>query len=118
MILHIFRIRFKDNVSAEKRAELIAYSDRMRQIKSIRSVVSGYPLSFPQDACSHAMVLTLDDEDAYRDYLNDPIHFDLERVGLPYVESVSVFDLVDPADTDLPARLAKIRHERRERMAG
>jgi hypothetical protein len=112
MIHHVLRFRFKPAVPADKQADLIADMHGFGDIPAVHGLVVGATVAVPPDGYTHAMVVTVKDEAAFRDYLNHP-HFSssVER-GRPYFESVSTFDIFDPADPGLSARLAQIRMER------
>lgn len=112
MIQHVLRFRFKPAVAADKQAELIADMHGFGGIPAVHSLVVGATVAVPPDGYTHAMVVTVADEAAFREYLNHPHFSASEQRGRPYFESVANFCIFDPADPGLPARLAQISVDR------
>lgn len=112
MIHHVLRFRFKPAVPADKQAELIADLQGFGAIPAVHSMVLGATVAVPPDGYTHAMVVTVKDEASFRDYVNHPHFSAADERGRPYLEAVATFDIFDPADPGLSARLAQIRMER------
>lgn len=112
MIHHVMRFRFKPAVPADKQAELIADMHGAGDIPAVHSLVVGATVAVPPDGYTHAMVVAVKDEAAFRDYVNHPHFSAAAERGRPYFESVATFYIYDPAQPGLPARLAQIRMER------
>lgn len=112
MIHHVLRFRFRPAVPAETREGLIAELRALEDLPAVQALVVGACVATPPDEYSHAVMITLSDERAYRDYVHHPRVCETEVHARPHLESVVVFDIADPADAGLPARLARIRMER------
>lgn len=105
-------VRFDlSGLDPERRAEQLLAMGRCRDIQGTRLMVVGRNSTRnPADHYTHAMLVALEDEEAYGKYLAHPLRDKAEGIGSQAgVIRTLAFVVVDPHDIGLQARLAKLR---------
>jgi hypothetical protein len=105
-IYHVLRFNF-GAMSAAQRAERLTAIQRCAQIKGVEQLVAGANVSRnPADRYTHAMLVVLENPDAYGRFLKDPL-FQAEKAagGVLAPGNVEWFDVIDPAVEGLGERL-------------
>jgi hypothetical protein len=97
-------------LSQERKAQQLAAMERCREIKGTQVMIVGRNFARnPRDHNTHAMLIALESEDVYRRYLEHPIRQAAEGIGGQIApDKVLWFDVVDPNDTGLSARLTQL----------
>jgi hypothetical protein len=107
-IFRVVRLDLSSMTDDQKKARFAA-QERFKEIKGVQQVLYGAnPRRSTADPYTHAVLVALASEEAYKVYLGDPIHGQ-ERVAgklLPR-EAVLSFDVIDPNDAGLVERLRK-----------
>ena len=102
-IYHVLRLRFKPETPAETIDRLYEQLQGFRDLASPDAVYVGRNL---RSSDYHiGAVVVLRDEQAFQEYLYEPIHLALDRTARPHVEAAEVFDLSDDDSAGLSARL-------------
>jgi hypothetical protein len=105
-------VRFDlSGLDPERRAEQLAAMGRCREIKGTHVMVAGRNFTRnPADLHTHAMLVALENEQAYREYMAHPVRKEAEGIGGRAGRTKTLaFDVVDPDDTELHERMAKLR---------
>jgi Stress responsive A/B Barrel Domain len=105
-IYHVLRFNLAA-MSPAQRTERFAAIQRCAQIKGVEQLVSGANVSrSPADRYTHAMLVVLENPDAYGRFLKDPL-FQAEKAagGVLASGNVEWFDIIDPAVDGLGERL-------------
>lgn len=110
MIYHGIRFTVKAGVSDEQRENTLeGLRGQGRAVPSVTSFVVGPDFGGEYE---YGAVFTIEDLDGYEEYMNHPVHLEMDRVGLPLVDKFMSFDITDDPDPDMGAKIAAI-HQRR-----
>ncbi|MFE7113873.1 Dabb family protein [Streptomyces sp. NPDC057654] len=114
MIFHCTRFTLKPGVSAEdKAAGLARMSEHINAIPSITARVVGP--EFGGDF-EYGAVTTVENIEAYEEYMNHPAHLEMDRVGLPLVDKFMSYDITDDPDPEIGAKIAEVHRRRFENV--
>ncbi|MBO0842253.1 MAG: Dabb family protein [Nocardioides sp.] len=110
MIYHCIRFTAKPGVTEDDKAAAIAQmSERSARIPAIRSSIVGRDFGGEYE---FAAVSVIEDLAGYEEFMNHPAHLEMDRIGLPLVESFASYDITDDPDPEFGAKIAGI-HQRR-----
>lgn len=110
MIYHGIRFSLKPGVTEEEvAAGLAAMRAASLQMTTVRSFVIGRDFGGDYEYGSVSVIETLDD---YEQMMNHPAHLEVDRLGLPLIDTFASFDITDDPDPELGAKIAEI-HRRR-----
>ena len=111
MILHILRFRFKPGTTEEQIAGVVASMHGFAEIPVVDQLLVGQDIA-ADGYYSHAMIVTVSDVEAMRQYHQHPIHAAADREGLPVIEDIMSFDVSDDLDPALGPYLQEIVAQR------
>jgi hypothetical protein len=60
----------------------------------------------------YGALYALKDIDAYRTYMYDPLHREIDAIGLPLVANMISMDLTDDDDPEIGDKIAKVHSDR------
>ena len=112
----IFRVARADfsGMNEQQKIERFAAIERLRTIEGVKQVFWGATTrrNLTDRNLTHMVLVSLENEEAYRRYMPHPIHEAERQAGgkLPPT-SIAVFDVFDPLDKGLAERLKKFHAE-------
>ncbi|GAB3831738.1 Dabb family protein [Kribbella italica] len=110
MIHHTIRFTAKPEVTeAEAAAAIQRMRDASARIPAIKSWTVGRDIGGDFE---YAAISVMEDLDGYEEMMNHPAHLEIDRAGLPLIDTFMSFDIVDDPDPEISAKIAAI-HERR-----
>jgi hypothetical protein len=110
MIYHGIRFSLRAGVSDEDvAAGLRAMTEAARSIPTITSFVVGRDIGGEFD---FGAVSVIEDLAGYEVMMNHPSHLEIDRAGLPLIETFVSFDISDDPDPELAAKIAEIHRKR------
>jgi hypothetical protein len=110
MIYHQVRIELRKDVSEAQKNEGIAKLHQMgREIESVKSYCVGKDVGANFDI---GALYVIENIEAYRHYMNHPIHKEMDRIGLPLVKDMISQDLTDDPDPAIAFKIKQIHVER------
>lgn len=110
MIHHTIRFTAKPEVTeAEAAAAIQRMRDASAQIPAIKSWTFGRDIGGDFE---YAAISVMEDLDGYEEMMNHPAHLEIDRAGLPLIDTFMSFDIVDDPDPEISAKIAAI-HQRR-----
>lgn len=89
MFVNVLRFRFKDGVSDEEQAEVLATMRRTATLESSALGVVGADLGDPADGFTHAYLSAIPDLEAFKRYTWDPVHLSGDDLILDKLEKMS-----------------------------
>jgi hypothetical protein len=111
-------VRFDIRPNADS-AELDRVLGMMRQLgeklEVVESYVVGPDLSEEYDVGATYVIRGYD---GYRAYLYDSLHLEIDKAGLPLVQSMVSFDITDDTDPQAMAKIAEIHRRRIDEVPG
>jgi hypothetical protein len=112
MIHHINRIKLKaDAPSAQVEEALESLRNQGRQVSSVKSFVVGRDHGGDFD---WGATYVIEDLDGLWEYLTHPATLNSDKVGLPVVERLDIFDISDDEDPELAAKIEELHRRRNE----
>ncbi|MFF1821765.1 Dabb family protein [Kribbella sp. NPDC058245] len=99
MFVNVLRFRFKEGVSDEEQAEVLAAMRRTASLESSAFGVVGADLGDPAEGFTHAYLSAIPDLEAFRRYTWDPVHLAGDELILDKIETMRAvrFSDDDPA---------------------
>ena len=110
MIYHQVRFAMKPDApkdEVEKAVELLRRLGRELDVVDFWCVGRDFGGEF-----SIGALYALKDIDAYRTYMNYPVHLEIDRTGLPLVSNMISQDLTDDEDPDIGDKIAEVHRTR------
>jgi hypothetical protein len=99
MVRHVVLVKFKDDATAEQRAEFVQRSQWSVDVDYVHGYTSGWPVepnpyaSSATEEWDWAMTLDIAESDVLR-YKNDPLHAAVGRDVSKYAERYAILDFV------------------------
>ncbi|RAY14067.1 Dabb family protein [Actinomadura craniellae] len=110
MIYHQVRLALRPDAPADQVQHVLGL---MRELGDKLDVVEyhlvGRDLS---DDFEYGAIYALKDVDAYRTYMYDPLHRQIDSLGLPLVANMTSHDLTDDPDPEIDAKIAQVHSDR------
>ncbi|MBE1877797.1 Dabb family protein [Myceligenerans pegani] len=113
MIYHVIRFTPKPGLSQD---QVDAALEKMREANRAMTppvVRSAVGRDFGGEF-EYAAVSVMEDLDAYEEMMNHPAHLEVDRIGLPLVDTFMSFDISDGMDPEVGERIAAIHRRRFE----
>lgn len=101
MIVNVLRIRFKDDVTAEERDEVLAVMRRTASLESVAFGVVGADLGDPAEGFTHSYLAAIPDLAALERYMHDPVHLAGDELILDKLAKLSAVRFSDDGDPDI-----------------
>lgn len=116
-IYHTVRIELRDDADPARVAEAVAMMKELGdKLDEVESYIIGADLAEDYDI---GATYVLKGYDAYRIYLYDPLHLEIDRAGLPLVKNMVSFDITDAEHPEAAAaRIAQIHRDRINEVEG
>ncbi|WP_405061866.1 Dabb family protein [Kribbella sp. NBC_01505] len=95
MFVNLLRFRFKDGVSDEEQAEVLAAMRRTASLESSAFGVVGADLGDPAEGFTHAYLSAIPDLEAFRRYTWDPVHLAGDELILGKLAKMSAVRFAD-----------------------
>ncbi|TDC98866.1 Dabb family protein [Nonomuraea deserti] len=110
MIYHQVRMALKPDAPADQVQHAL---DLMRELGEKRDAVEFYLVGRDFGGeFDYGALYALKDIDAYRTYMYDPLHRQIDALGLPLVANMVSADLTDDPDPDIGAKIAQVHTDR------
>ena len=110
MIYHSVRMSFKPDVSEEQVADGLERLRTMgREIDVVESWCVGRDVG---GEFEYGAMYALPDIEAYKKYMNAPVHLDTDKAGLPLVSNFVSLDLTDDEDPAIADKIAEVHRTR------
>lgn len=114
MIYHCIRFTLKADVSEEEKiAGLARMGEHIHAIPVIKARVVGPDFGGEFD---YGAVTVLEDIEAYEHYMNHPAHLEMDRAGLPLIDTFVSYDITDDPDPEIGAKIADVHRRRFENV--
>ena len=114
MIHHVIQLKLTESITDSDRTRVLAGLERLADVAGVESASAGWVVRGDWDV---AAIVALADEEAYRAYLFDPAHLEVDRIVRPWVTAATVLDLSDEVDDGLGDRLAALAETRERELA-
>jgi Stress responsive A/B Barrel Domain len=112
MIYHQIRVSIRPDAPKDKVDHALELLQRMgREIPVVEFSCVGRDFGGEFD---YGALYALKDIDAYRVYMNDPLHRETDEAGLPVVDNMISQDLTDDDDPAIGDKIAEIHRSRFE----
>jgi Stress responsive A/B Barrel Domain len=112
MIYHAVRMSFKPDISAEQREDGLERLRTMgREIEVVESWCVGRDVGGDFE---YGAIYALSDIEAYKVYMNHPVHLDTDAAGLPLVSNFVSLDITDDEDPEIADKIAEVHRTRYE----
>jgi hypothetical protein len=115
MIHHVIQLKLTESITDPDRTRVLAGLQRLADVAGVESASVGWVVRGGD--WDVAALVALADEDAYRAYLFDPAHLEVDRIVRPWVTAATVLDLSDEVDDGLGDRLAALAETRERELA-
>ncbi|MEW2354100.1 Dabb family protein [Spirillospora sp. NPDC029432] len=110
MIYHQIRIAVKPDAPEDQVQHAL---DLMRKLGDKLDVVEFFTVGRDFGGeFQYGALYALKDIDAYRTYMYDPLHREIDAAGLPLVTNMVSGDLTDDADPGIGDKIAKVHSDR------
>ncbi|SFJ84221.1 Stress responsive A/B Barrel Domain [Amycolatopsis sacchari] len=101
MIVTMLRFTFRDGMTEEQKAEVLARMRRTASVESVSFGTVGHDIGDPGEGYTHAYVVGIADLAALERYLHDPVHVEGDFEILPHVAKLASIRLSDDTDPAL-----------------
>ncbi|QKW09375.1 Dabb family protein [Streptomyces sp. NA04227] len=115
MIVNLLRYRFKDEVSEEEKAEALAAMRRTASVESVSYGAVGQDIGDPSEGFTHSLLVGVEDLEALRRYIYDPVHLAGDPVILPRLQRMWATRFSDDPDPGLGAKVVRLHEEKLRR---
>lgn len=116
MIYHFNRAKLKTDATREQIEEVLeSMRNHGRMAPSVKSFVVGRDHGGDFD---WAAMFVIDDLDGLWEYLTHPAVEQSDRIALPLVERLDVFDICDDDDPEMSAKIDQLHQRRNELKPG
>ncbi|MFI0353334.1 Dabb family protein [Actinomadura sp. 9N407] len=110
MIYHQIRIAVKPDAPEDQVQHALDLMRRLGgELDAVESFIVGRDFG---GEFEYGAMYALKDIDAYRTYMYDPLHREIDTVGLPLVTNMISMDLTDDADPEIGDKIAKVHSDR------
>ena len=114
MIYHCTRFTLKPEVTPEDKAAALAkMGEHGTAIPAIVTRVVGPDFGGDYE---YGAVTVIADIEGYAEYMNHPLHLEMDRIGLPLVDRFMSFDITDDPDPEIGAKIADVHRRRFENV--
>jgi hypothetical protein len=116
-IYHTVRMQLREDADPAKVEEVMALMRELgEKVDGVDRFMVGSDLADDYDVSA---TYVLAGYDAYRTYLFDPVHLEIDRNGLPLVRNMVSFDVTDAEDAGAAQqRIAQLHKDRVEQVPG
>jgi hypothetical protein len=101
MIINLLRIRFKDEVTAEERDEVLAVMRRTASLESVAFGAVGADLGDPAEGFTHSYLAAIPDLASLERYMHDPVHLAGDEAILDKLAKLSAVRFSDDGDPEI-----------------
>ncbi|OHV42106.1 stress protein [Parafrankia soli] len=101
MIVNVLRFSFRNDVTEDEKAEVLATMRRTASTGSVAFAAVGQDLGDPAEGFTHAYLAAIPDLDALEQYMHDPVHVKGDDVILGRLARLSAVRLSDDLDPGL-----------------
>ncbi|MGK5553914.1 Dabb family protein [Actinomadura kijaniata] len=112
MIVLMLRFAFRAETTEDERAAALAAMRHTASVGSVAFSVVGQDLGDPADGYTHAYCVGVEDLEALRRYLYDPVHLEGDLTILPRLARLSPARLSDDPDPGLNGKIMAMHLEK------